>query len=225
MKRSRHSRVPSSLLMVLALRFGVVGGETDPVTTRSQHTEMRPWLLPFLAALVAALAAILLGTTASASATVEAETRVGAFDIAGEVLVGPPQHESPGQRLGEAAPQLRIVVATGVAANDGGWLASRLAMRNERGAVSWGRGGQKLSPDPAADGFAHSTFRRGPDGTITHYAEWTPNARSPRGYDIAKRYDGVGGSHFDKGTGTRVPTPHVQGPWGVRPAYPWEIPQ
>ncbi|MFC0626798.1 DUF6531 domain-containing protein [Kribbella deserti] len=111
------------------------------------------------------------------------------------------------------------------AADDGGWLATRLATRNERGAVSWGRGGQKLSPDEAAGGHAHSTFRRGADGTITHYVEWTPNPRSPRGYDIAKRYDGVGGSHFDKSTGVRIPTPHVQGSGGVRPAEPWEIPR
>lgn len=69
-----------------------------------------------LAALIAALAAILLGTTASASATVGAENRVGAFNVAGEVLVGPPEHVIAGQRLGEAAPQLDFVVATGVAA-------------------------------------------------------------------------------------------------------------
>lgn len=71
----------------------------------------------FLAAVIAALAAILLGTTASASAAVGAETRVGAISHIGEVLVGLPKHESPGQRLGEAAPQPDFVVATGVAAN------------------------------------------------------------------------------------------------------------
>ncbi len=89
------------------------------MTTGSQQTNSRRWLLPFLAALIAALAAILLGTTASASATVGAETRVGAFNVAGEVLVEPPQGESPGQRLGKDVPQAKIVVATGVAAKTG----------------------------------------------------------------------------------------------------------
>ncbi len=87
--------------------------------SRSQQTEMRRWVLPFLAALIAALAAILLGTTASASAAGVAETRVGAFNVAGEVLVEQPQHITAGQRLGEAAPQPVFVVATGVAAKSG----------------------------------------------------------------------------------------------------------
>ncbi len=93
------------------------------MTTGSQQTNSRRWLLPFLAALIAALAAILLGTTASASATVGAETRVGAFNVAGEVLVEPPQGESPGQRLGKDVPQAKIVVATGVAAKSGDEVA------------------------------------------------------------------------------------------------------
>ena len=77
------------------------------------------WVLPFLAALIAALAAILLGTTASASAAGVGQTRVGAFNVVGEVLVGPPEHIAAGQRLGEAAPQADFVVATGVAAKTG----------------------------------------------------------------------------------------------------------
>jgi Bacterial EndoU nuclease len=84
--------------------------------SRSQQTEMRRWLLPFLAALIAALAAILLGTTASASATVGAETRVGAFNVAVEVLVEPPQDETAGQHPGPGLDHGQIVVATGVAA-------------------------------------------------------------------------------------------------------------
>ena len=39
---------------------------------------------------------------ASASATVGAETRVGAFNVAGEVPVEPPQHETAGQHSGRA---------------------------------------------------------------------------------------------------------------------------
>lgn len=84
------------------------------------------WLLPFLAAMVAALAAIVLGTTASASATVGAETRVGAFNVAGEVLVEPPEHKAAGQRLGNNAAGPEIVVATGVAAKTEASLASKV---------------------------------------------------------------------------------------------------
>ena len=101
--------------------------KTDPVTIRCQQTNPSRWLLPFLAALIAALAAILLGTTASTSATVRAEDRVGAFKVAGEVLVEPPQHESPGQRLGEAAAGPEFVVATGVAAETAGTATGRVS--------------------------------------------------------------------------------------------------
>ncbi len=69
-----------------------------------------------IATVLVALAAILLGTAASAPAAGVAETRVGAFNVASEDPVGPPQHESPGQRLGEAADRVVTVVATGVAA-------------------------------------------------------------------------------------------------------------
>lgn len=77
------------------------------------------WLLPFLAALFAALAAILGLTTASASAPVAAETRVGAFKFSVEPLDGPPERIAADQRLGEAVPQVIQAVATGVAANAG----------------------------------------------------------------------------------------------------------
>lgn len=87
------------------------------MTTGTQQTDSRRWLLPFLAAMVAALAAILLGTTASASAPVGAETRVGAFNVAGEVPVGPPERITAGQRLGNSVAGPDFVVATGVAAN------------------------------------------------------------------------------------------------------------
>jgi hypothetical protein len=77
--------------------------------------------------MVAALAAILLGTTASASAAVGAETRVGAISRAVEVLVEPPQHETAGQRLGRAEESVETAVATGVAAETGASVSSRVA--------------------------------------------------------------------------------------------------
>ena len=86
------------------------------MTTRSQLRSTPRWGLPFLAALIAALAAILGFTTASASATGIAETRVGAISFVGEVPVGPPEHITAGQRLGNSVAEPGIVVATGVAA-------------------------------------------------------------------------------------------------------------
>ncbi|MFV0460787.1 MAG: hypothetical protein ACK5MT_18685 [Actinomycetales bacterium] len=53
------------------------------MTSRSQQTGMRRWLLTSPAAMVAVLAAIPLGTTASASAAFGAETRVAEFNVAG----------------------------------------------------------------------------------------------------------------------------------------------
>ncbi|MDO8392222.1 MAG: RHS repeat-associated core domain-containing protein [Actinomycetota bacterium] len=92
----------------------------------------------------------------------------------------------------------------------------------------FGRGGQRLSPDPAAGGSPHSTFRTDPvTGEVTHYTTWEPNPQNPLGYDPVLRYDGVGGAHFNKIDQIDIPTPHVQGPGipgGVRPAQPWEIP-
>lgn len=89
------------------------------MTTGTQQRHARRWVLSFLAALVAVLAAILLGTTASAQAAAEPETRVGAFNVAGEVLVEPPQHITAGQRRDATLQQPQIVVATGVAAKAG----------------------------------------------------------------------------------------------------------
>jgi hypothetical protein len=82
------------------------------MTTRTQQTASPRWVLPSLAALIAALAAILLGTTASASAAVGAETRVGAISHTVEPLVGPPQHVSAGQGRDAAEDSAGIVVAT-----------------------------------------------------------------------------------------------------------------
>ena len=79
------------------------------------------------------------------------------------------------------------------------------------------RSKNKLKPDPDAQG-AHTTFKRGPDGTIEHYATYEPNPRNPSGFDEVLRYDGVGKSH------NNVPTPHIHEGKIVRPADPWEIP-
>ncbi len=87
--------------------------------SRSQHTDRSRRLLFFLAAVIAALAAISSFTTASASASPGTETRVGALTIAGEVLVGPPEHITPGQQLENNATAPDFMVATGVAANSG----------------------------------------------------------------------------------------------------------
>lgn len=70
-------------------------------------------------AVIIALAAIFVETTSSVSAAATAETRVGAFNVAGEVLVGPPEHIGAGQRLGNDPVRVVVVVATGVAANTG----------------------------------------------------------------------------------------------------------
>ena len=79
----------------------------------------------------------------------------------------------------------------------------------------------KLQPDPNATG-AHSTFKKGPNGKITNYAEWTPNPKNPSGFDLVKRVDIFGKAH------NGIPAPHVHGsniPGGARPAYWWEIPE
>lgn len=105
--------------------------------------------------------------------------------------------------------------ATGVAANTGsGGFLSRLRAFNwadDTGSISLP--GRRLRPNYAADG-PHSTFRRGPDGSVTHYATWEPqsNPLNPAPWRMVKRIDVVGDPHFNKITGTYVDTPHVQGP-------------
>ena len=80
------------------------------------------------------------------------------------------------------------------------------------------RSTKKLKPDSNAQG-AHSTFKRGPNGTVEHYATYKPNPKNPTGFDEVLRYDGVGKSHGG------VPTPHIHEHNIVRPANPWEIPK
>ena len=82
------------------------------MTTDTQQTTPGRWALFFLAAIAAGLAAILGLTTTTATAG--AETRVGAFNVAGEVLVGPSEHVIAGQRLGNNAARPEIVVTIGV---------------------------------------------------------------------------------------------------------------
>lgn len=83
----------------------------------------RSWLA-LLPVLLGVLAVTLLGTTAYASAPGVAENRVGAFNVAGGVVVEPPERVSAGQ--GRVAAEIRpgFVVATGVAANSARGISS-----------------------------------------------------------------------------------------------------
>lgn len=85
--------------------------------TFRQPSSRPRWALSFLAAIVAVLTIIGLAGTASAATTGTAETRVGASTEPAAVAVGPPEHITAGQRLGEAPDRVVTVVATGVAAN------------------------------------------------------------------------------------------------------------
>ncbi len=102
----------------------------EPVTSRTRQTTPRRRLLPFLAALVAILATTFGAATASAATPGGAETRVRAPGVGAGVLVGPPNHVSAGQQLGDDVAGPEIVVATGVAAN-GGANAVRLGQAGE----------------------------------------------------------------------------------------------
>jgi Bacterial toxin 24 len=86
-----------------------------------------------------------------------------------------------------------------------------------------------LEPQANADG-AHTVFRRGPDGSVRSYVTYIAqtNPRAPSRWQVAKRFDGEGRAHYNKGTGQAVPTPHVHEPravGGVRPARRHEIPR
>ncbi len=138
---------------------------------------------PARLALIAALAAILVGTTASATAAVGAETRVGALNVAGQDLVEPPEHVSAGQRLGEAAPRAKIVVATGVAAKAGPEIAEgsgRLFVTSGRGVTydipkGWG---QRM-----ADNGRGLVFQRGgASGNADMIRVMEPTAKYQNGY-------------------------------------------
>lgn len=86
--------------------------------------------------------------------------------------------------------------------------------------------GTGLRPDFDAEG-PHTTFKRDPEtGNITHYAEWEPqtNPNNPAPWSQVKRVDMTGAPHYDRATGERIPTPHVNLPDGsARPAEDWEL--
>lgn len=69
-------------------------------------------------------------------------------------------------------------------------------------AAKAGRARNKLRFDPRAGGD-HTTFRRGPDGRVTHYQDWHQNPRNPNGFDPGRRFDGEGRAHGP------VETPHM----------------
>ena len=114
-------RLTESLTLPAAGRW-----ETDPMTTTTQQRTTPRWALSFLAAIVAVLAVVFAAATASAATAAGSETRVRASGFVVEVPVGPPEHISAGQRLGEAAERVVTVVATGVAAEDVGLSARGL---------------------------------------------------------------------------------------------------
>jgi hypothetical protein len=91
----------------------------EPMTTATR-TAWRPrWALAFLAAVLAVAVGLFGAAPASAATTPAAQNAVGASTSAGQVAVGPSVGIGAGQRLGNDAPRLGIVVATGVAAETG----------------------------------------------------------------------------------------------------------
>lgn len=166
---------------------------------RSQQIYPRRSLLPFLAAVIAALAAILTGLTAPAAATVGAENRVGAISHVGEVLVAPPQHESPGQRLGSSVAGPFFVVATGVAANGADDV---IRGTNARGLVNSRGSFRKATLDDAWDNAAS-----GPTGgrlcpSCGGEVSVPPHTGVPRDWDA---------SHFPSWTNREFPSTITRG--------------
>ncbi len=99
----------------------------------------------------------------------------------------------------------------------------------EEGVTKSGR--NRFTPDSNATG-AHSVFRRGSTGRVTHYETYRPqtNPYDPRPWESIKRYDGPGGvddKHYNKFLKKYIDTPHIHDPHtpgGVRFAEQWEIP-
>ncbi|MCG8527258.1 MAG: hypothetical protein MI748_12810, partial [Opitutales bacterium] len=96
--------------------------------------------------------------------------------------------------------------------------------------AGWGATGAKAAMkygDEALEG-AHTVFKTHNDKIIryeTRIPQQNPN--NPNPWQMDKRYDGIGGSHYNKATQQDVPTPHIHDPGvpgGVRPANPDEIP-
>lgn len=121
-------------------------------TTTQQRTTPR-WVVSFLAAMVSVLVAILVGNPSSASAAATAETRVGASAVVVEPFVGPPEHITAGQRLGNEPARVVGVVATGVAANTAETTAdAALASGRTTGAAAELRAGGQVFTDVSTGG-------------------------------------------------------------------------
>lgn len=156
------------------------------MSTGTQQTNSRRWVLPFLAALVAALAAILGISTASAQAAGVAENRVGAIDFVGEVLVGPPQHVSAGQSRDAAENRPGIVVATGVAAKtaDDWPILSGIVRDAAKGKGNFGLGsGTASQAERAGQSWVGDGFSVASDGKTLisrdGLRQWRPPSYKP----------------------------------------------
>jgi hypothetical protein len=60
------------------------------------------------------------------------------------------------------------------------WINKGRKVANIVGGARSGRGKNRLQFDPRAVGD-HTTFRRGPDGRVTHYQDWHRNPQNPNG--------------------------------------------
>jgi hypothetical protein len=69
----------------------------------------------------------------------------------------------------------------------------------------------RLQPNEDAVG-PHSSFKYDDTGRVIHYETYKPNDHVEAGWITEKRFDGVGRSHFDKGSGEYIDTPHVHAP-------------
>ena len=90
---------------------------------------------------------------------------------------------------------------------------------NSKGEMTLLKGNNLGWIDGKLSAYKSYTFKYGVDGTIEHYAIYEPNPQNPTGFDEVLKYDGVGSEHGG------IPTPHIHGANGIRPAYSWEIPR
>lgn len=128
--------------------------------------------------LIISVAGTLLGNLAPASAVGIAETRVGASSISVEPFVGPPEHIRAGQRLGNDVAGPGIVVATGVAANNGiRALPSGPKIAAEWGADTYRHGGLMSTIEHVNYRHAYGSGFSG----VSRYAEGT-SVRDIKGY-------------------------------------------
>jgi hypothetical protein len=66
----------------------------------------------------------------------------------------------------------------------------------------------RIKPDNQAEGD-HTTFLEDFIGRIIKYATYLKNKLNPNGFEEIKRVDLYGGSHYNKVTEEKIPTPHV----------------